>query len=60
MSTMKVNSPAERDGASDDETVSTHQSFKRVKKSECKSMVEEYKCSISHKLPKKLIIEGIL
>lgn len=43
MSTMKVNTPVERDGESDDETV--------VKKSECKSMVEGYKCSISRKLP---------
>ena len=51
MSTMKANSPAGRDGASDGECVSMHQSFQRVKKSECMSMVEEFKCSISHKLP---------
>ena len=48
---MKANSTAERDGASDDECVSMHQSFQRVKKSECMPMVEEFKCSISRKLP---------
>ena len=51
MPPMQVSSLVEKDGESDDETVSTHQSFKRVKKSECKSMVEECKCSISRKLP---------
>ena len=48
---MKENSPAGRDGASDGECVSMHHSFQRVKKSECMPMVEEFKCSISRKLP---------
>ena len=51
MSTMEVNTRVERDGKSDDETVSTHQSFNHVDNSESEAMIREYKCPISDKLP---------